>query len=272
MAVDAARLGYVRMIAVLLLRGSGFVKTVRFGAPNYLGDAFNILRIFNEKGVDELAILDIDASREGRGPRFEVLRELADECFMPVAYGGGIRTVEDCRRLFKAGFEKAIVNTALIERPTLATEIALEFGSQALVGSIDVRRSWMSGAPRVVTRCGRRATTLDPVRHARELAQRGVGELLINSIDRDGTMTGFDHALVQSVAGAVDIPVIACGGARGLGDLVEVVLKTDAAAVAAGSMFVYYGRHRAVLINPPSQEEFLAALHGEAAAMAEAGA
>jgi cyclase len=250
-----ARLRNVRMIAVLLLEGEGFVKTVRFRRPDYLGDPFNIVRIFNEKGVDELAILDIGATHAGRSPDFGLLGELADECFMPVSYGGGIRSLDDCRRLLKAGFEKIVVNSRLIEAPQFATEIAATFGAQALIASIDAKRRRFGGY-RVMARSGRHATRLEPVAWARELARRGAGEILLTAIDRDGTMVGYDEALVQSVAAAVDVPVIACGGAGAMGHLVSVVLRTDAASVAAGAMFVYYGPHRAVLINPPSQDEF----------------
>lgn len=243
-----------RVIPCLLLRNSGFVKTRRFKDPVYLGDCFNTVRLFNEKEADELLILDIIATPEGRPPNFDLLHELAGECFMPVAYGGGILSLEDMRRLFQAGFEKVALNTGAVRNPRLVEEAAREFGSQSVIMSIDVRRRLLGGFE-VFVKGGRQATGLDPVTLARSAADSGAGEILLTSIDRDGTMEGYDLDLVCKVANAVPIPLVACGGAGSLKDFHDAIHQGGASAVAAGSYFVFVGRHRAVLVNYPSQDD-----------------
>jgi cyclase len=230
------------------------VKTVRFKEPRYLGDPVNAVRILNEKEVDELVFLDIAASPEGRGPDEQIIGELASECFMPLAVGGGITSVEQMRRLLRLGVEKVIVCTAAVENPPLVAAGAAELGSQSVVVALDVRRK-LFGSYEVVTRCGTRRTGKEPVALAKEMEQQGAGEILVNAIDRDGTMSGYDVELTRRVADAVSVPVIACGGAGKLDDLVEVARDGNAAGVAAGSLFVYHGPHRAVLISFPSQAE-----------------
>jgi len=243
-----------RIIPCLLLRRHGFVKTKNFRDPIYLGDPINIIRIFNEKEVDEVAILDIEASVQGRPPDVDYLRSLATECFMPLSYGGGIRNVEDARALFRAGFEKVCVNTMAVEKPSLVQELARRFGSSSVIVSIDVKKNWL-GRYEVITRSGSKGTGLDPVQAARMAADNGAGEILLTSIDRDGTYLGYDLDLVRRVTAAVGIPVIACGGAGKAKDLVDVIHRGGASAAAAGSLFVFHGPHRAVLINPPSPAE-----------------
>ncbi len=245
---------FKRIIPVLLLRGSGFVKTVRFKDPVYLGDSFNTVRLFNEKETDELIILDIDATIQGRGPRFDFLRDLASECFMPVSYGGGVRTVEDMRRLFEAGFEKVSINSAAIKNPQLISQAAREFGSQSVVVSLDVRRR-MFGRHEVFVENGKKATGMSPIEAAQRAVDLGAGEILLNSIDLDGTMTGYDLELIENIARSVSVPLIACGGAGNLNHMVEVIDEAGASAAAAGSVFVFTGRHRAVLITYPTQAE-----------------
>ncbi len=242
-----------RVIPALLLKGQGLVKTVRFKEPRYLGDPINIVRIFNDKEVDELIFLDITATNENRRPSFEMLGKITSECFMPLGYGGGIRTLEDVRQLLGLGVEKVILNTAAVERPDFVSEAADYAGSQAVVISMDVKRSLL-GKYEVFTRSGRQATGLDPVRHAQEMERRGAGELFVNSIDRDGTMQGYDLDLIRRVAEAVSIPVIACGGAGTIQHLAEAI-RAGASAAAAGSMFVFQGPLRGVLISYPSREE-----------------
>ncbi len=242
-----------RVIPALLLKGQGLVKTVRFKEPKYLGDPINIVRIFNDKEVDELIFLDITATNENRRPPFEMLAKITSECFMPLGYGGGIRSLEDVKTLLGLGVEKVILNTAAVEIPALVTEAAEYAGSQAVVISMDVKRGLL-GRYEVFTRSGTKATGLDPVRHAQEMERRGAGELFVNSIDRDGTMQGYDLDLVRRVAEAVGIPVIACGGAGNLQHLAEAI-RAGASAAAAGSMFVFQGPLRGVLISYPSQEE-----------------
>jgi cyclase len=236
-----------------LLKGNGLVKTVRFARPSYLGDPINIARLFNDKEADELIILDIDATRERRRPRFDYIGALASECFMPVCYGGGITSVEDVRDVLSTGVEKVALNTAAVADPSLVSRVADIFGSQAIVVSIDVKKDWL-GRERAFTAGGTRNSGLDPVALAIDAETRGAGEILLGSIERDGTMQGYDTDMIARVAGRVTIPVVACGGAGTYAHLADAV-RAGASAGAAGSMFVYQGPHRAVLINYPSGAE-----------------
>lgn len=240
-----------RVIPCLLLRGHGLVKTRKFKDPVYVGDPVNAVRIFSEKEVDELVILDIDASREGREPDYELVAEIAGECFMPVAYGGGVKTLDQARRLIRCGIEKVVINSAAVETISVIREIADVFGSQAVVGAIDARRTLLSGH-RVVVKSGTVETKLKPEDHAIALVQSGAGEIFLNSIDRDGQMDGYDLALIRKVTDSVNVPVVACGGAGTMEHLRQAIHEGGASAVAAGSMFVFHGKHRAVLINYPS--------------------
>lgn len=242
-----------RLIPCLLLKGSGCVKTVRFRKATYLGDPVNIVRIFSDREVDELVVLDIGATPEGRGPRFEQLADLASECFMPLCYGGGVRSLEDIHRLFAVGLEKVAINTQAVLDPALVESAAKTFGSQSIVASIDVKADWLRRR-RVVTHAGRRSHALDPVAHAREMERRGAGEVFLNSVDRDGLMQGYDLALIGDVAASVGIPVVACGGAGSLEDAASA-LRAGAAAAAAGSLFSFAGPNRAVLINYPDRAD-----------------
>lgn len=241
-----------RVIPCLLLRNTGLVKTVKFKDPTYLGDPRNIVKIFNDKDADELALLDITASAEQRGPKFELIQEIASECFMPMGYGGGITTVDQVKRLIGLGLEKVILNTAAVEHPRLIEEAAAFAGSQSVVVSIDVKRVGLFSRYEVFTCGGRRGTKLDPVQWAATAEKAGAGEILLNSIDRDGTMKGYDLDLIKQVAHAVTVPVVACGGASSVEDFVQAVRTGGASAVAAGSFFVFQGKHRAVLISFPA--------------------
>lgn len=239
-----------RVIPCLLLRGRGLVKTRRFKEPVYVGDPVNAVRIFSEKEVDELVVLDIDASREGREPDYELVAEIAGECFMPVAYGGGIRTLEQVRKLIRSGVEKVVVNSAALDSTEVITAAAEVFGTQAVVAGIDVRKPLIGGY-RVV---GKSATMESKVKlddHVRRVVAAGAGEIFLNSIDRDGMMLGYDLDLIRSVTHLVEVPVVACGGAGTVEHLREAVQDAGASAVSAGSMFVFHGKHRAVLINYP---------------------
>jgi cyclase len=242
-----------RVIPCLLLKGEGLVKTVRFGRPKYVGDPINAVKIFNEKEVDELIFLDIMATRENRDPSFDRIRDIAGECFMPVCYGGGVRTIGQARKLFEMGVEKVSLNTAAAEIPALVTELAGEVGSQSVIVAIDVRRDWLN-RPRVVVRSGEKGTGRLAEEYAREMVERGAGEIFLNSVDRDGTMKGFDLDLIGEVAAAVSVPVVACGGAGSVSDLAGAI-AAGASAVAAGSLFVFTGPHRAVLINYPKEAD-----------------
>lgn len=239
-----------RVIPCLLLRGNGLVKTKKFKDAVYVGDPVNAVRIFSEKEADEIVILDIGASREGHEPNYELIAEMAGEAFMPVAYGGGVRSLEQIRRLIRSGVEKVVINTLATESLDTIRAAVEVFGSQAIVGAVDVRRKLLGGYA-VVAKSASTSTKLNLQQHIQDLVQAGVGELLINDVDRDGCMTGYDMALVRSVT-QVPIPVVVCGGAGTLEHLREAVLDGGASAVAVGSMFVFHGKHRAVLINYPN--------------------
>jgi cyclase len=243
-----------RVIPALLLKGQGLVKTVKFKEPKYLGDPINIVRIFNDKEVDELVLLDITATPEKRGPQFDLLKNIASEAFIPLAYGGGIRSMDDVRKLLSIGIEKLIMNTSAAETPSLVREVADHAGSQAAVVSIDVKKGLL-GKYEVFTHCGQKKTGLDPVKHAVEMEKMGAGEIIINSIDRDGTMQGYDVELVRKVADSVQVPVVACGGAGNLSHIAEVIKQGHASAAAAGSIFVFQGPLRGVLISYPTPKE-----------------
>ncbi|MCE7859444.1 MAG: imidazole glycerol phosphate synthase subunit HisF [Chloroflexi bacterium CFX2] len=243
-----------RVIPALLLRGQGLVKTVKFKEPKYLGDPINIVRIFNDKEVDELVLLDITATPENHGPQFDLLKNITSEAFIPLAYGGGIRSMDDVRKLLSIGIEKLIMNTSAAETPSLVREVADHAGSQAAVVSIDVKKGLL-GKYEVFTHCGQKKTGLDPVKHAVDMERMGAGEIIINSIDRDGTMEGYDVELVCKVADAVQVPVVACGGAGNLSHVSEVIKQGHASAAAAGSIFVFQGPLRGVLISYPTPKE-----------------
>lgn len=243
-----------RVIPCLLFKDSGLVKTTKFKDPRYLGDPINIIKIFNEKEVDELVLLDIDATQEGRKPNFEFLSVIASECFMPLGYGGGIKELSDITKIFEVGIEKVILNTQAICNPTVVQEAAHRFGSQSIVVSIDVRKS-LFGKYEVYSHGGKIRTGLTPLEHAQHMEQLGAGEIIINSIDQDGVMNGYDIALLKKISSSVSVPVVALGGAGAMQDLVKAIEEGGASAVAAGSMFVFQGKHRAVLVNYPSEKE-----------------
>ena len=226
-----------RVIPCLLLRNEGLVKTVKFKDPKYLGDPINIVRIFNDKEVDELIFLDITATVENRPPNFEILGKITSECFMPLGYGGGIRTLEEVRKLLAIGVEKIVLNTSAVENPSLIRAAAEYAGSQAVVISMDVKKT-LFGKYEVYTRGGRKATGLDPVKYAVETQKQGAGELFLNSIDRDGTLEGYDLDLIHEVSQAVAIPVVAAGGC-GSYEHVAQAIKAGAHAVAVGAMFQF---------------------------------
>ena len=248
-----------RVIPCLLMENGGLVKTVQFGKRTYLGDPINVIRIFNDKEVDEIVLLDIGATPNGREPDYALLEKIASQCFMPLAYGGGVTRIDQAHRLLSLGIEKVVLNTAAIADPQLIADTSTAYGRQAVVGSIDVKKSWL-GRYDVHTNGGRKSVGRGPLECAQDFVKSGCGEILINSIDRDGTMKGYDIELVRSVANAVDVPVIACGGAGSIDDFRSAIAEGGASAVAAGSLFVFHGRHRAVLINYPSQDTLAAAI------------
>lgn len=240
----------VRVMPCLLLRGHGLVKTRKFKDPVYLGDPVNAVRIFSEKEVDELIVLDIDASKDGREPDYDFIAEIAGESFMPIAYGGGIRTVEQVRRLIRCGVEKVVINTASTLSYDLIRQSAQVFGRQAVVGAIDVKKT-LFGAYRVMVQSATVEAKVSLDEHVQNLVTAGAGEVFLNSVDRDGTMQGYDLSLIRRVAQQLRVPLVACGGAGTTDHLAAAVHEGGASAVAAGSMFVFHGRLRAVLLNYP---------------------
>ncbi len=244
-----------RVIPCLLVRGNGLVKTRKFKDPVYIGDPVNAMKIFSEKEVDEIVVLDIDASREGREPNYELIEEMAGEAFMPMAYGGGIRSIDQIRRLIRFGIEKVVINTAATESTRLIRAAADVLGSQAVVGAVDVKKTLLGGY-RVVTKSATVETKIGLEEHVQNLVLAGVGEIFLNSVDRDGMMDGYDLQLVRKVTQNVNVPVVACGGAGTVEHLSQAIHEGGASAVAAGSMFVFHGKHRAVLINYPKDVRF----------------
>lgn len=239
-----------RVVPCLLLQDGGLVKTTRFSRPRYVGDPINAVRIFNDKYVDELVFLDIDASRTGAEPNYDLIERIAGECFIPLCYGGGIRSLEQARRIVTAGVEKIVVNSMAIDQPGLLTSLSQELGASSVVAGIDVKRDFFK-RERVFHPGRRQLIRLDPVEHAKAVVRAGAGEIFLNSVDRDGTGVGFDLDLVRRITEAIKVPVTVCGGAAGLEDM-RAAVQSGASAAAAGSMFVFYGPHRAVLINYPA--------------------
>jgi len=248
-----------RVIPCLQLVDESLVKAVRFGRRTYVGDPANTVRIFNELEVDELCFLDIRASLEGREPNLGLLRDIASEAFMPMAYGGGITRAATALEILSIGFEKVVLNTAAVRQPDLISEIARSAGSQAVVGSIDVRTGLL-GRRRVHIRDGREKTGLDPRSWARRLEQLGCGELLVTAMDREGTWAGFDVDLLRDIATAVTIPVIAHGGCGAVSHIAAVVRDAGVSAVAVGSMVVFQKQGMGVLINFPARAALDSAL------------
>jgi imidazole glycerol-phosphate synthase subunit HisF len=239
-----------RVIPVLLLKNKGLYKTRKFKSPVYLGDPINIARIFNEKEVDELIILDTNASKLNNSPNFEFIKNITNECFMPLSYGGGVYSIDQMSKLFSIGIEKIILNTAAIYNFELVTDAIKEFGSSSIVIGIDVKRS-IFGNYCVFNHSRKKNTNLKPLEYAKKINKAGAGEIFLNSVERDGTMNGYDIKLIKKITSQVNIPVIASGGAGSLDHLKEAIKLAGASAVSAGSLFVFTGKHKAVLINYP---------------------
>jgi imidazole glycerol-phosphate synthase subunit HisF len=250
-----------RLIPCLLIHNGGLVKTVRFGEPKYVGDPLNAVRIFNEKEVDELMVVDIDASRENRAPNEELIANLAAECRMPLCYGGGVKSAEQIGRLIALGVEKVAISSAAIADPHLIPQAAAQVGSQSIVGVIDYKNAGFLRKAEVLTHNATKRTGLDPVEFAAKLQALGVGEIVLNSIDHDGTMVGYDLAMISRVRAATTVPLTVLGGAGSLDHVRELVRAYPVIGASAGSLFVFKGKYRAVLINYPdrAQRDSLAA-------------
>lgn len=241
-----------RIIPCLLLHNGGLVKTVRFASPKYVGDPINAVKIFNEKESDELVVLDIDATVKGAAPNLKVISNLAAECRMPLCYGGGVRTVEQAKNITGLGVEKVAISAAAIDDPSLLTRLADEIGRQSVVAVLDVKRSNGRDEYEVWTHNATRNTGRTVLELATELGRAGAGEIVVNNIDRDGTMEGYDLDLASRVRGAVGVPMTILGGAGSLGHLRQLIQRCGVLGVAAGSLFVFKGPYRAVLINYPN--------------------
>ena len=244
-----------RIIPCLLVHKGGLVKTVGFAEPKYVGDPLNAVRIFNEKEVDELMVVDIDASRHGREPDYKLIANLALECRMPLSYGGGVKTVEHFDRLIGLGVEKVAISSAAVDTPDLISKAAARVGSQSVVTVIDVKKTGLLRKPEVVTLNATRRTGLEPAQWAARLQQLGAGEIVLNNVDRDGEMKGYDLDLVDQVRKATSLPLTVLGGAGTLADLRALVDRHGIIGAAAGSLFVFKGKYRAVLINYPDRAE-----------------
>lgn len=247
-----------RVIPTLLIDADGrLVKSVKFGKRDYIGDPINAVKIFNNKEVDELVLLDIDASRKGYAPKYDHIADIVGEAFMPVAYGGGLRTAAQIERVYKAGIEKVILSSSLLDGEDLIREASARWGAQAVTVCLPVgTKLW--GKTKVRLAGGQKALAGSLNEVARSVVAAGAGEIIVYSIDRDGTFDGYDHALLASIAAAVGVPMVASGGARDVADLARAVQDSDCAAVAAGSLFVYRAKGQGVLINYPSREQLAA--------------
>ena len=243
-----------RIIPCLLVRDKGLVKTTKFKDARYLGDPMNAVRIFNEKEADELMILDIDATVQGRGPDFEMIEHCAQECRMSLCYGGGITTAEQAQKIFALGVEKIAISHGALKNPTIVTELAEKVGSQSVVSVLDVKKK-LFGGYEVYTHNGTKGTGKNPFDLIEEFQKLGAGEIVINNIDNDGVMKGYDLALMEKARKATTLPLTASGGAGSMDDIGELIKKFGIIGAAAGSLFVFKGKLKAVLINYPALKE-----------------
>lgn len=243
-----------RVIPVLLIQDGNLVKGEKFKKHKYIGDPINAVRIFNEKEVDELAVVDITAGISGRSPDYAMIEDIASEAFMPVAYGGGIRCLEQVEKLFRLGVEKVIINSSFFDNPDFIKECSEVVGSQSIVVAVDVKKN-LFGRYEIYTQCGSHKVNLDLIEYVKKIQEFKAGEILLTSIDREGTEKGLDLELVNKVTNIVDIPVIAQGGVGNFEHIKQGVQMASASAVAVGSFFIFYGKHKAVLLTYPSNNE-----------------
>ena len=252
-----------RIIPTLLLHNKGLYKTVQYNLKKgkYVGDPINAIKIFNDKYVDELIFLDIDASKEKREPDFEILKNIASECFMPVAYGGGITTLDQIKKVFQIGIEKVILNTVLLTDITFLNKASSLYGAQSIVASVDVKRNFF-GIAKVYNSATKQYSSYDLKTYLKLLEKNGVGEIYLSFVDRDGMLNGYDIKLIQTICEDISVPVIVNGGAKSVEDFANVIRNTNITALSAGSMFVFYGPHKAVLITYPKYDTLLKVLGG----------
>lgn len=245
-----------RIIPCLLIHDKGLVKTVNFKDPKYVGDPINAVKIFNEKEVDEIIVLDIDATSKKCEPDFKLIEKIAYECRMPLCYGGGIKTPEHAKTIFGLGVEKISISSIAIERPQIVSDIALKVGNQSVVVVLDIKKKLLGGYE-IVTHNGTKKTGIDPISFVKTLEDYGAGEIVINSVDKDGTLMGLDHKLISLIRENINLPLTVMGGASDLNDIAKVIGEHGIIGVAAGSLFVFKGKYRAVLINYPTPNEKL---------------
>jgi cyclase len=239
-----------RIIPCLLLHKGGLYKTEKFKKPTYIGDPINAIRIFNQKEVDELIFIDIDASVENREPNYKIIEDIASECFMPLSYGGGVKNLAQMKKIFALGVEKISISSQAIENPSIISEAAAIFGNQSIVVTVDIKKDFW-GKYKVYIYNGKKNTGINPIDFIKQIQSLGAGEILINSIDNDGVMSGYDIGLMRQIRSATTLPIIALGGAGSLEHLVDLFNQTNIDAAACGSMFVYKGPLKGVLISYP---------------------
>lgn len=244
-----------RVIPCLLLRNGGLVKTLKFADPKYVGDPINAIRIFNDKEVDELMVLDITASKEKKEPNYALIEQFASECFMPLSYGGGIKNMEQAQRLFNSGIEKICLQTSVLEDLSLVKNLSDKWGSSSILVSIDVKKNWM-GQPKLYSAAAGKTLDKKWTDFMLEAVKAGAGEIVLNAVDKDGTMKGMDTALIEEAAKLLSVPLVAVGGAGSLADI-KAAVDAGANAVSAGAFFVFQGPHRAVLITYPKYKELV---------------
>ncbi len=244
-----------RIIPCLLVHNKGLVKTVKFKNPKYVGDPLNAVRIFNEKEVDELMVVDIDATTHGNEPDYKMIQNLAAECRMPLCYGGGIKTVDQAQHIFSLGVEKIAISSIAIENTEIISQIAERVGNQSVIVVLDVKKKFLSNKYEVWTHNGTKSSGLDAVDFAMKCESIGAGEIVINSIDQDGTMKGYDNTIIDNIRAAVNIPMTVLGGAGSLEHIGQLISKYGIIGAAVGSLFVFKGKYRAVLINYPNKTE-----------------
>jgi cyclase len=243
-----------RIIPSLLIHDNGLVKTVNFKNPKYVGDPINAVKIFNEKGVDELAVFDIDASVFGKEPNYSLIERLANQSMMPLCYGGGVKSIDQARKIFSFGIEKIALSSSIINNPNLITQIADRVGGQSVIVVLDIKKKLLGGYE-IFTHNGNKSTGLNPLKFVEDAQKLGAGEIIINSIDRDGMMKGYDLELIAKIRERLTIPLTVLGGAGSLNDIEKVIDAHGVIGVSAGSLFVFKGPYKAVLINYPTQIE-----------------
>jgi imidazole glycerol-phosphate synthase subunit HisF len=246
---------YPRIIPCLLVKDKGLVKTVNFRNPKYVGDPINAVRIFNEKEVDELMVIDIDATVEKREPDYVMVERLAAECRMPLCYGGGVTTSDQVRKLIQLGVEKVAISSAAISNPAIVTQAAEKVGNQSVVVVLDVKKKLLSSKYESYTHNGLKATGKNPLELAIQMEKLGAGEIVINSIDQDGVMKGYDFHISDKIRNAINIPLTVMGGAGSLDDIGKLINRYGSIGASAGSLFVFKGIYKAVLINYPNRQE-----------------